>query len=68
MHAKSCFQRRLGRGSGRHRVGNESAEAKGGDGAGAIVEGYLRKAKGVASNIVHPSIENQRSETTFFRV
>src|SRR5262249_51599316 len=46
--AKSRLQRRLGRGSGRHGIGDQCAEAEGGDGTGSIVEGHLRIAKGVA--------------------
>ena len=43
--AKPCLQRRLGRGFGRHGVGNQRAEAEGRNSTGSIVEGHLRIAK-----------------------
>src|SRR5262249_39894370 len=46
--AKPCLQRRLGRGSGCHGVGNQCAKTEGGDRTGPIVEGHLRIAKVVA--------------------
>src|SRR4029077_2961232 len=46
--AKSCLQRRLGRGSGCNGVGNQCAKSEGGDSTGSIVEGHPRIAKVVA--------------------
>src|SRR5580700_8071583 len=40
--AKSCLQRRLGRVSGCHGVGNERAKAERGDSTGSMVESYFR--------------------------
>ena len=50
--AKSCLQRRLRRGFGCHRVGNQCPESKRGDRAGSVVERYLRIAKLVGSTMV----------------